>query len=163
MRPPDTFPSIDGKDLEGKNIRIPKNLHGALNVLIIAFEQWQQEQVDSWVGFLRGLKEGHNGFDFYELPTIGSEFRLARFFIDGGMRAGIPSNATRRHTVTLYLDKRAFKRALNIDSEKSICLYAIGRDGRVYWYTAGSFDAEAASSLERLVAGADWPPGSGTD
>jgi hypothetical protein len=163
LRAPETFPNIDGKDLEGKNVRIPKNLHGDLNVLIVAFEQWQQEQVDSWVGFLRGLKEKFHGFDFYELPTLGSEYRLARFFIDGGMRAGIPSNATRRHTVTLYLDKRDFKRALGIENEKSIRLYAIGRDGRVYWCGSGPFDAETASGLERIVVGVDLPPGPGTD
>jgi hypothetical protein len=145
------FPTVKGKNLEGNQVNIPADLHGRMNVMIVAFQQWHQAHVDTWVEFLSELKERYTGFDFYELPTLGSEYRLARFIIDGGMRAGIPSKATRVHTVTLYLDKRAFKKSLDIPDERSIRLYAIDREGHIYWRAIGPFDRVSSEELGELV------------
>ncbi len=38
--------------------------------------------------------------------------------LNEGMRAGIPERATRAHTITLYLDKAAFRQALAIPDEQ---------------------------------------------
>lgn len=67
------------------------------------------------------------------------------------MRAGIPSKATRLHTVTLYINKEPFKRALGIDTEDTIYLFLVGRDGTVHWSGTGDFDGDKGKGLKEAL------------
>ena len=69
------------------------------------------------------------------------------------MRRGIPDPAVRAATITLYIDKAPFKRALRISDEDRIHVLLVDRDGRVHWRAEGPFDPAAAEQLvERLSA-----------
>jgi hypothetical protein len=134
-----TFPTINAKNLENEPVEIPENLHGIYNLLIVAFKRWHQQLVDTWVPHLTRLKASCEDFDFYELPTLGRIYSLSRFFIDGGMRMGIPSKPTRKHTVTLYLNKQRFKKQLQIPDETTIHLFLVLRDGSIPWHVTGEY------------------------
>ncbi|MBD3186841.1 hypothetical protein GF325_08455 [Candidatus Bathyarchaeota archaeon] len=141
------FPEIEAKNLENEPVNIPDHLHCALNVLIVAFKRWHQELVDTWIPHLARIKQGKDDFDFYELPTLGKIYSLGRFFIDGGMRTGIPSKQTRKHTITLYLDKDEFKKALHIQDESTIHLFLVKPDGNILWHGAGKYDRKTFEDL----------------
>lgn len=147
------FPRAVGSNLEGREFVLPFDLEGKLNVVVIAFKREQQADVDSWMPFLGKTEATHPGLRVYELPTLARGYRLMQSFIDGGMRRGIPDVAVRAATITLYLDKAPFKRALRISDEGRIHLLLIDREGRVYWRAAGAFDpARAAELAERVAA-----------
>jgi hypothetical protein len=74
-----------------------------------------------------------------------------RSFIDGGLRAGIPDRAVRAATVTLYIDKSPFRRALGLRDEDRIYVLLVDREGRVHWRTEGAFDAKAGADLESTL------------
>jgi hypothetical protein len=141
------FPTIKAENLNKEQVEVPTQLTGNPKILIVPFQQWQQRVVDSWVPFLSQLVDEFTGFDFYELPTIRKMNFLYRRFIDGGMRAGIPSRETRRRTVTLYIDKEPFKNSLNITTEDTIHLFLIDSEGSVIWRTEGEVSREKALSL----------------
>ena len=103
------FPTITAENLNRNEIEIPSQLRGKLNVLVVAFQQWHQNLVDTWIPLLAELAEENQDFDFYELPTIRKMNFVFRGFIDGGMRGGIKSIDTRGRTITLYIDKTPFK------------------------------------------------------
>ena len=145
------FPIIKAENLNKEEVEIPSQLTGNPKLLIVPFQQWQQRVVDSWIPFLTQLTNDFPGFDFYELPTIRKMNFVYRRFIDGGMRAGIPSRDTRRRTVTLYIDKEPFKEVLNITTEDTIHLFLIDSQGNVTWYENGEVTRDKAESLTKAI------------
>lgn len=73
---------------------------------------------------------------------------IYRTFLNEGMRAGIPNKATHARTITLYLDKSAFRKALDIDNEQNMWLYLFDRSGKVLWRTAGRFSPQKGTALK---------------
>jgi hypothetical protein len=75
-----------------------------------------------------------------------------RGFIDGGMRSGIPDSAVRATTITLYINKTPFKKALAIRSEDSIEVVLVDRAGKLYWRARGLYNDAAITILEEKLA-----------
>jgi hypothetical protein len=148
------FPSVTGSNLQREKRNLPEDLEGELNLVLIAFQQWHQTQVNTWIPFARQLEETHSGVRYYELPTIQRRNVLARTFINEGMRAGIPDPVARERTITLYLDKHAFREALQLPSEDDIYVLLLDRQGRVLWRAEGAFTPEKGESLAAAVRGA---------
>jgi hypothetical protein len=147
------FPSVTGSNLQRRKLDLPEGFEGELNLVLIAFQQWQQRQVDTWIPFVKQFEEAHSALRYYELPTIQRLNALARTFINEGMRAGIPDPVARERTITLYVDKNAFKQALQLPREDDIYVLLLDREGRVLWRAEGSFTQEKGESLVAAVRG----------
>ena len=143
---------MTGSNLNKEEKVIPRDLDGELNVVIVAYQQWHQRLVNSWVPLLQEFEAKHPDFEYYELPTIRRMNFVYRRFIDGGMRAGIPSTETRCRTITLYIDKKPFNDKLGISSEDDIHIFLIRRDGEILWRGEGPVTEELASSLEEAIS-----------
>ena len=141
------FSVVTGSNLQRKKLTLPEDFQGDLNLVLIAFQQWQQREVDTWIPFARKLEESHPEVRYYELPTIKRLNVLSRTFINEGMRAGIPDPVSRERTITLYLDKDAFRQALQLPGEDDIHVLLTDRQGRVLWRTEGAFTPEKGESL----------------
>jgi hypothetical protein len=141
------FPAVTGSNLQRKQLNLPQDFQGEQNLVLIAFQQWQQSQVDTWIPFARRLEETHPELRYYELPTIQRRNALARTLLNEGMRAGIPDQVARERTITLYLDKRAFREALQLPGDDDIHVLLLDRQGRVRWQAEGAFTAEKGESL----------------
>jgi hypothetical protein len=145
------FPSVTGSNLRRQKLNLPQDFQGELNLVFVAFQQWHQTQVDSWLPCARQLEETHSGLLHYELPTIERRNALARTFINEGMRAGIPDPVARERTITLYLDKNAFRQALELPTEDDIYVLLLDRQGQVLWWAEGAFTPEKGDSLAVAV------------
>jgi hypothetical protein len=145
------FPTVTGSNLKRQKLALPQDFAGALNLVLIAFQQWQQTEVDTWIPFARELEELHASVRYYELPTIRPLNVLARTFINEGMRAGIPDPVARERTITLYLDKRSFREALQLPGEDHIHVLLVDRQGQVLWQEEGAFTPEKGESLTTVV------------
>ena len=141
------FPTVAGSNLERRRFRLPGDLEGELNWLILAFWQRHQGAVDTWMPLAKQLEERHPGFITYELPVIQSRSRVSQWFIDSGMRAGIPDPHVRSRTITLYLNKAPFLKSLEIDNDDAIQSVIVNRSGEVLWRTAGPRSAESEADL----------------
>jgi hypothetical protein len=141
------FPNVTGNDLLRNEVTLPEDLSSRFNVMIVAFQQWHQGLVNSWVPFLNHMVEQYPELDYYELPTIRKMNWLSRSIIDNGMRAGIPSRDTRRRTITLYIDKEPFKKKLEIPDETDIHLFLVSKDGEVLWTESGEISEAKSESL----------------
>jgi hypothetical protein len=145
------FPGLTGSNLQGKEFTLPGDLEGERNLVFVAFQQWHQSQVDTWISFAKALERSQQGMRYYELPTIQRHVGLARSFIDGGMRAGIPDPVARERTITLYIDKSPFRRALELSDEDRIYVLLLDRQGRVLWRAEGDFTPEKGASLAGAI------------
>jgi hypothetical protein len=141
------FPQVTGSNLERRRFSLPGDLEGDFNLLFLAFWQRHQSLVDSWIPLANRLQEQRKDLVAYELPVIQSRSRLSQWFIDGGMRAGIPDRRIREHTITLYLDKAPFLDALDISDDRTIQILVVDRLGRVVWRTTGGWDEEREEDL----------------
>ena len=142
------FPRVEGESLTGTRLVLPGDFAGTMNVVLVAFARDQQRDVDGWMPFLTAVRAARGDVRVHELPTLGRRYRPMRSFIDGGMRRGIPDPAVRAATVTLYIDKTPFRRALGLGGEDDIYVLLVDRDGRVHWRAAGRFDAAKGAELD---------------
>ena len=146
------FPQVEGANLEKRNFRLPADFEGEANLVFIAFRRPQQAEVETWLPFAKELVESHRGLRFYQLPTISIRGGMARYFINEGMRRGIPEQKAREVTITLYLEKEPFLQALDIPDEDSIHILLVGKEGRIHWRAEGSMTESSAAGLERALA-----------
>ncbi|TFG70030.1 MAG: hypothetical protein E4H27_06465 [Anaerolineales bacterium] len=145
------FPVVKGSNLQRKKLVLPQDFQGEFNLVLVAFQQWQQSQVETWIPLTSQLEKTYPGLATYELPTIQTRGKLFRTFINEGMRAGIPNPLTRERTITLYLDKIAFRQALEIAAENAIAILLLNRTGKVLWRDDGAFNPEKGESLESAL------------
>lgn len=145
------FPALSGSNLLRQKVTLPDDLQGDVNLLFIAFQQWQQASVDSWAPFARRLEQTFSGVRYYELPVIYKMNFLSQTFLNEGMRAGIPNPIIREKTITLYLDKPAFRRALDILNEDAIVILLLDHQGNILWRSVGAFSEEKGGALQQKI------------
>jgi hypothetical protein len=146
------FPTVTGSNLLREKLTLPQDFKGDFNLLFIAFQQWQQMEVDSWMGLSRELEEKFPGLVYYELPTIQNRNSLFKRFINEGMRAGIPNPKTRERTITLYLDKTEFRRVLEMTDEEHIYILIIDGEGNEFFRARGALTREGESALREAIS-----------
>lgn len=142
------FPEVIAKNLLRESVTLPTGLQGELNLLFIPFEQWQQSSVDSWIPFAQEIEQTIPFIRYYELPTISKLNVFAKFMINEGMRAGIPNQLARERTITLYVDKIDFRNLLAIETEATITVLLVDREGKIFWRSEGEFSEQKRESLE---------------
>lgn len=145
------FPNVSGSNLNGDQCDFPHDFEKNLNVLIVAFRRNQVDLIETWLSTLSALEQEQPEVKFYELPVLSDSYGPLRWWIDGGMRAGIVDDAARRRTVTLYIDKGKFKKQLGIKNEETIYLFLVNREGVVLWKTEGTFSEEKLAELRIRV------------
>jgi hypothetical protein len=145
------FPHVTGTNLEGRTFNLPEDFEADLNLVAIAFYGNHQFLVNTWLPAVTRLTSKYNTLKFYELPTLSEENGLAQAFINGGMRAGIPDPATRAITITLYLDRAAFLKAIGETSDSTIYTLLVNRQGEILWRGQGAYTQEQEKSLEKVL------------
>jgi hypothetical protein len=148
------FPDVTGRNLEGRELRLPADFASERTVVLVAFRRRQQREVDSWLPELAAMRAADPGLAVYEIPTLSSGWIPLRGWIDGGMARGIADSAVREVTVTLYIDKGPFKDALGITSERTIQLLVLDRDGRVTYRALGAATPEGIAALRQALESA---------
>ena len=145
------FPNVNAKNLLRQDINFPEDFQGEYNILFIPFQQWQQKSVDSWIPFVEDLEQRYLSLRYYELPTIRSMNFLSKTLINEGMRAGIPDKKSRERTVTLYLDKKKFRKHLDLRKEDSIHVLLVDKKGNVVWRDIGDYSQQKGRAIEASI------------
>lgn len=145
------FPRMEARNLEGRTFKLPADFEGERNVVIVAFERWQQELVDTWMPFLNRLMAKDPGLRVYEIPVISWMYAPARFVIDGGMTAGIPNKTVREHTLTVYTDVRQVLRALDLPNSRTIAILLVDRTGNILWRELGAYAEKQGEALKQAL------------
>jgi hypothetical protein len=153
---------VQGRALDGTVVELPAQLPGRRTVVVLAFRQRQQRDVDRWIDLAVALGvpasplgvAGPLETAVIEVPVLGRRYLGARRFIDGGMAASIADPQILARTVTVYTDPAAFRRRCRVPTADEVTVLLVGRDGVVTWHRTGSprpGDREALA--EALSAG----------
>jgi hypothetical protein len=140
------FPALIGTSLLGDEVRLPGDLPAERTLVLCAFKQRQQAQVDRWID--RAVHElgvastplglGSDATTaVIEVPCLGRKWRPARRFIDGGMASSIASPPVLARTITVYTDVGAILRALDAPGADDVQARVVRRSGEILAAAAG--------------------------
>lgn len=141
------FPALKGTNLQGIEIDVPAGLQGKRRLVAVAFLREHQDDVDTWVAHFAELKKTHPELTLYEIPMVYKGSVFFRFWLNNGMRAGIPNEQTRRSTITVYTDVEAFLKEVGAQSNREIQVFLLDEEGAIVGRTAGAYTAEKATEL----------------
>ena len=118
------FPSVTGRNLNKKTVTVPDDYNNEPLLVIAALQQWQQRVVDEVIAAFdaNGLGENHT---IIEIPVIQRSTRFRQIRLDAIMRAVIRDRDIRQRTVTVYLDKKAFRDSLDIPTDSAVHWFLI--------------------------------------
>ena len=146
-----TFPSVKARDLEGHEVRIPEDLPTGPRIVVLAFQRWHTELIETWEPALKALEERCRELSVWEVPALSRLYLPARALIDGGMRSGIVDKDARLHTLTAYTNLSALARDLGLPSLETIYLLLVAPDGTILWRGEGAADEEKSSALKQAL------------
>ena len=133
------FPSVSGKDLNGKSWIAPSGFPGERTLVVIGFEEEQQVGIDSW-------------FEGMEVRDPASRISwIERWIINTGMRGGIPSKEVRAHVWTAYTKKKAFMEACGMTFTKDVYALVVDRSGKIIAMESGNYSKKGAEVLREAL------------
>ena len=56
-----TFPTVNGSNLQRAKLTLPQDFEGKYNLLFIAFQQWQQDEVNTWIPLAESCEAQYPG------------------------------------------------------------------------------------------------------
>jgi hypothetical protein len=143
---PGNFPLVSGKDLNNKPWMAPSGFPADRTLVVIAFEEEQQPGIDSWFEGMEVHKPSSR-ISWIEMPLINNPGMLLRWFINIGMRGGIPSKEVRSHVWTAYTNKKAFMEACGMATTKNVYALVVDRSGKIIAMESGNYSKKGAEVL----------------
>lgn len=149
----DHLPTLSGELLTKRPITLPQDTAGTHAVLFLGFTYASRTPVEAWGGWFKDTFGSQPHLTYFEVPVIGGAGRLARWFIDSGMRRGTPA-ALHEHVITVYHDVGAWKARLGVDdtNDKDAFVVVVDATGRVAWSAHGPFTRQRADDLKAFLA-----------
>jgi hypothetical protein len=146
------LPTLTAKRLDQQRIVLPHGLAAGRTLALVAFDQNQRDEIDSWVKGL-GLKHDPS-ISWFKMPVLedpGSED--ARNAIEIKLLARHPSERSRARLVPVFTDRDAFIRAAGLSGADHASVLILNREGKVLARAEGRYDEGKAQALrETLLA-----------
>jgi hypothetical protein len=149
----DVFPPLKAEFLTGRTAVLPDAARGKSALIMMGFTYDSRHAVEAWAWAFRDAFAGRQDVTFFQVPVIGGMGRLAKPFIDAGMRKGTPS-ALHENVITVYGNVDYWKGAMGFVSqaEHAPYLVLIDREGRVRWLYRGVCTPGAMASLRDALS-----------
>jgi hypothetical protein len=146
-----TVPAMTAADLNGRTLNLPQDMSGDPAVWVVAFDRSHQSQVDRLFQLIDAAKDRAPGVVSWEVPVIKNPGAIGRWFIDNGMRSGIPSEQTRAKVVTLYVPDRAqWLQQMGVGGADQAYAVVVGRTGAVL-ATAAQSELKTVDDMAALL------------
>lgn len=143
-----TFPSVEGRALSGERVAVPAAYRGAPVILIVAYRQNSQFDVDRWV---LGMLQAGITARIVELPTItGIVPGVISEAIDSGMRSGIP-NEDWPSVVTVYDDADKVVKVLGDTNPVPARVLVLNARGEIEWFHDRGYSPRLTLELRDLL------------
>jgi hypothetical protein len=145
----ETFPTVRGESLAEEGVTLPDAYAGEPAILLVAYEQDAQFDIDRWV---LGLLQAEVDARLVELPTIpGLAADLASRWIDDGMRSGIPREEWSA-VITLYGDAATpVARLTGTEGSRRTRVLLLDGDGEILWFDDEGYSPRKALALAERV------------
>jgi hypothetical protein len=148
----DPLPPLKGEFLTGRDAVLPEAAKGKVTLLLVGFTYGSRESVEPWGEWFRSAVVTSSDRTFFEIPMIGGMGRLAKWFINSGMRKGTPKDL-HENVITVYGGTGDWKARLGYADSASDDAYLVllDRQGIVRWLHHGPFDQAVADTLAAQI------------
>jgi hypothetical protein len=134
-----------GRALDGTEYRLPAGLPAERTLVVLAFRQRQQADVDRWIDLAVSLgvlgsplvAPEPRATAVVEVPVLGRRYLPARRVIDGGMATAIRDPAVLARTITVYTDPVAYRRRCGITTADQVTAMVVDREGNASFQALG--------------------------
>jgi hypothetical protein len=150
----DVFPRLEAEFLTGRKAVLPDAAAGKSALILMGFTYDSRYDVEAWVEHMGGDLGPNERVTYFQIPVIGGMGRMAKWFIDSGMRKGTPK-ALHENVITVYGGVDRWKKAMGFTKahEKSAYLALLGPDGRIQWMHHGGYSEDAMRALRTALGG----------
>ncbi len=132
-----SLPKVRGTTLAKTKRKLPSQLYGKVNLVLIAFARGHQKTIKTWRPHIKTLCGKHPGLDYMIIPVMNGFARLFGGLIEGGMRKVYKTQKARQRTLPLYYGRGLFEKGLKLRSTGQMIAILVDRKGRVLWQQAG--------------------------
>ncbi|MCR9244702.1 MAG: hypothetical protein NXI31_06705 [bacterium] len=145
----ETFPTVTGQSLAGKNAELPTIGRGAPLLLLIGYDQDTQFDLDRW---LLALDMAGVQVRLFEVPTIpGMIPRMISGTIDNGMRRGIPEEDW-GVVITVYGDAHKIAKFTGNADSLPGRIVLLDADGKVVFFHDRGYSLGTLKKLQAALA-----------
>ena len=144
------LPELRGDTLSGRHAALPRDVAGNVALLVFGFSYDSRFAVEDWIKRFRAEFGQNPKITFYEIPMIGGPARLAKWFIDGGMRKGT-AKADQDHVITIYGATAPWEERLGVTAKDAAYLILLDRQGNIVWRHGGKFEESPYKDLAGQV------------
>ena len=150
----DVFPRLEAEFLTGRKAVLPDAAAGKSALVMMGFTYDSRFDVEKWAEQVRREFGANDKVTFFEVPVIGGMGRMAKWFIDAGMRKGTPKEL-HENVITVYGGVDRWKQTMGFSKAQEDAAYValLGPDGRVQWMHRGGFTEEAMTALKAAIVG----------
>lgn len=135
-----SIPMMTGETLDEVERVYPKDFGGKPTVMVMLFDQDQQEQLDGWAAAIDDLPDG---VGLVEVALIGKVNGMVKYFITGGMRESIEDDPLRLARMMPYFgDADKVKKRMKIDDLSAVRAYLLSASGKVLWQASGDYQGQ---------------------
>jgi hypothetical protein len=154
----DAFPRLEAEFLSGRKAVLPDAAAGKTALVMMGFTYDSRFEVEKWAEHVLSEFRANDSVTFFEVPVIGGMGRIAKWFIDSGMRKGTPKEL-HENVITVYGGADRWKQAMGFSQARADAAYLalLGPDGRVRWVYSGGFSEDAMAALKAAIAGSLAP------
>jgi hypothetical protein len=147
------MPKIEGENLNGQKAILPDAARGKVTLVAMGFSYDSRRPVEVWTKRFRREFGQHPDTAFFEVPVISGLARLAKLFIDSGMRR---NTAKEDHdkVITVYGGASEWKDRLGVEDTDLAYLLLLDREGKIRWRHAGVFDENVWPGLKEATEAA---------
>ncbi|MBF0289493.1 MAG: hypothetical protein HQM14_16900 [SAR324 cluster bacterium] len=139
-----TFPSISGTSLAGRDVSIPEEFGGKQTILLLGYVQDAQFDIDRW---LIGMDQTKVQTNIYEIPAIqGFWPGLFKDRIDEGMRGGIPEELW-KIVITVYEDGSLVQQFTGNGNPRNARVMVLDEQGMILFFHDRGFSVAALNQL----------------
>lgn len=148
----DVFPRLEGEFLTGKKAILPDAAKGKVALVMMGFTYDSRFAVEKWAEHVKPAFAEMGNATFYEVPVLGGMARMAKWFIDSGMRRGTPKEL-HENVITVWGSVDRWKTLMSFTkaAEDDAYLALIDADGRVCWLHHGPFAQDAFDTMMRAA------------
>jgi hypothetical protein len=146
------MPQIEGESLSGHKAVLPDAAKGKVTLVAMGFSYESRRPVEAWTKRFRSEFGLNPQAGFFEVPVISGLARLAKLFIQSGMRRGTPK-ADHDKVITVY-GGSGWKERLGAEDSDTAYLLLLDRDGRVRWRHTGAFEESVWPQLKEATEAA---------
>lgn len=146
------FPPVQGRRLDGTDVRFPQDLPADATLLVVLFQDALDPLADQWARLGDRLVDTYGDrFAVLELPVVSKKMKLLGELGTIGIRGQIDDEAERARTVPIYVDVKKLRKRLQLKAG-DVYPILVARDGRIAWRGDGDIDIEEVEALEAAVA-----------